>query len=75
MKFQQNIQVASMNEFNAGGFAHVPPTVCRLPARVSACVPAYVEPLGAAETNKLGDIGTVRPATVNCPIRFLGLIA
>jgi hypothetical protein len=71
MNFPQNNHVTPINEFNAGGFAHVPPAVCLRPA----CVSAYVEPLGAAGTKKSGDMGTVRPIAVHCLILFLGLIA
>ena len=74
MIFPQNNHVTPMNEFNAGGFAYVPPIVCLLPAYISAYVPANVEPLGAAGTNKLGDMVTVRPMAVHCLILFLGLI-
>jgi len=74
MNFPQNNHVTPMHEFNAGGFAHVPPAGCLLSACVSAYVPANVEPLGAAGTNKSGDMVTVRLMAVNCLILFLGLI-
>jgi len=63
MNFQQNNHDAPGSEFNAGGFAHMPPTVCLLSANV--------EPPGAAGTNRSGDRVTVRPMAVN----FLELIA
>ena len=75
MNFPQNIYVALMNRYNAGGFAHVPPTVCLLPVRVSAYAPANVERTGKAGTNKSGDLRIVRPVAVNSLILFLGLIA
>ena len=75
MIFPQNNHVTPMNEFNAGGVAHVPPTVSLLPACVSAYVPANVEPLGAAGTNKSGDRVPVRPVAVDCLVSFLRLIA
>jgi hypothetical protein len=74
MNFPQNNHVTPMNEFNAGGFAHVPPPDCLLPACVSVYVPANVEPLGAAGTNKPGDMVPVRPDAINCLVLFLGLI-
>lgn len=75
MNFPQNNHVAPMNEFNAGGFAHVSPTVCLLPARVSAYVPANVEPIGKVGTNDSGERVPVRPMAVHCLVLFLGLIA
>ena len=75
MIFPQNNHVTPMNEFNAGGVAHVPPTVSLLPACVSAYVPANVEPLGAAGTNKLANVVPVRPVAVHCLVWLLGLRA
>jgi hypothetical protein len=75
MNFPQNNHVTPMNEFNAGGVAHVPPTVCLLPARVSAYLPANVEPTGKAGTSKSGDMVPVRPVIVICLVLFLRLIA
>lgn len=58
-------------EINAGGIAHMPPAGCLLPAHTSACVPAYVERTGQAETKKLNEMGTVRSVAGNGSILFL----
>lgn len=75
MNFPQNNHVTLMKEFNVGGVAHVSPTVCLLPARVSAYFPANVEPTGKARTNKSGDMVPVRPMIINYLVLFLRLIA
>lgn len=70
MNFTQKINVPQRNEFNVGGFDHVPPALCLLPADVSAYIPAYVERTGRAGTNNWDDVGTVRPMVVNSLILF-----
>ncbi len=73
MKSAQKIFLFLQKEFYAGGIVHVPPALCLPPAHASANVPAYVERVGKAVTNKLNDIRTVRPVTVNAPVLFLEL--
>ncbi len=73
MKSAQKIFLFLQKKFHAGGIAHVPPAVCLPPAHASAHVSAYVERLGAAVTNKLDEIWTVRPIAGNSLILFLEL--
>ncbi len=75
MNFAQNTNVIQKNMVNVVGTVYVPPALCLLPACASAHLPAYVEPTGVAVTNKLDGVGSVRPATVNGLILFLGLIS
>lgn len=75
MNFLQKPFLLLEKEINAGGVDYVPPMVCLLPACASAIVPAYVERTGKAVTNKLDDMGTVRPVAVDGPILFLELMA
>lgn len=73
MSFSQNPFLLLKKEINAGGIDHVPPTGRLLPARASACVPAYVEPAGWAGTKKLPTLGSVRRAIEKGPVLQLEL--